>query len=485
VGFDKRTGLYFDNLHLRDSDIDLATAKRLAPAVVVPGRLNAVGTLNGPMRNVTFVGTARHHDGTRPVSRFEGRVHLDTRGDVLGVGLDVQLEPLSFEGIRRGFPSLLSKGEVSGHLAMDGTLERMQVDADVSGDVGALSAQGIVTMRPPRWGADGLTVRFRNLDLAALRGSGPATALNGEAVATGSIDTLRAPEGSLQLALQRSRIREWNLDTLFTTLAVRDSVIGVDTLYTEWQGARAGGSGTLGWAASHTGTMAFHLAADSLVAFDSLLLAMTKQTRDSAKTFQLPLAGSATAAVTLSGHLDSLSMLGSFDARGLAFQGYRAPRLTGTFASGGGDQGALKIAIQADTLTAQADSLPSSVWTFHEVTASVDGYTDSLGWVVGTGIGNGPRVDGAGWWSRRHEQTVLGLDSLHADLVTRPWRLLAPATVVLSDSAPLIDSLELAAVDRSGSVRLAGRLPFDGPGNLSLEWNSRGCTRWPARTPPA
>jgi autotransporter translocation and assembly factor TamB len=469
VGFDKRTGLYFDNLHLRDSDIDLGTARRLAPAVVVPGRLNAVGTLNGPMRNVTFVGTARHHDGTRPVSRLEGRVHLDTRGEVLGVGLDVQLEPLSFEGIRRGFPALRSRGDVSGHLAMDGTLERMTVDADVSGDIGAIRAQGIVTMRPPQWGADGLMVRFRQLDLAALRGSGPATALNGEAVATGSMDTLRAPEGSLQLALQRSRIREWNLDTLFTNLAVRDSVIGVDTLYTEWQGARAGGSGTLGWASPHTGTMAFHLAADSLIAFDSLLLAMTKQTRDSARTFQLPLTGRATAAVTLSGHLDSLNMLGSFDARDLAFQGYRAPRLTGTFASGGGDHGRLTVAIQADTFTAQADSLPSSVWTFHELTASVEGFADSLGWAVGTGIGTGPRVDGAGWWSRRHERNVLGLDSLRADLVTRPWRLLAPATVVLSDSAPLIDSLELSAVDRSGSVRLAGRLPLDAPGEMTVD----------------
>src|SRR5574338_468933 len=188
----------------------------------------------------------------------------------------------------------------------------MNVDADVAGEIGAIRAQGIVTMRPPRWGADGLMVRLRQLDLAARRGSGPATALNGEALATGSIDTLRAPEGSLQLALQRSRIREWNLDTLFTTLAVRDSVIGVDTLYTEWQGARAGGSGTLGWAGPHTGTMAFHLAADSLVAFDSLLLASTGQVRDPSHTFELPLAGSATGALTLGGNLDSLAILGSF-----------------------------------------------------------------------------------------------------------------------------------------------------------------------------
>jgi translocation and assembly module TamB len=469
VGFDKRAGLYFDHLRVRDSDIDLRTAKRLAPAVIVPGRLNAVGTLDGPLRDVTFTGTARHHDGDRPVSRLDGRVHLDTRGETLGVSLDVQLDPLAFDGIRRGFPALHTAGAITGHLAMDGTLARMMVDADVAGEIGEVRAHGGVTMLPPRWGADALRVEFRRLDLAALTGKGIRTSLNGAAVATGSVDTLRAPDGSLELALHRSRVREWSLDTLYANVAVRDSVIAVDTLYTEWQGARAGGSGTLGWAAPHDGTMAFHLAADSLTAFDSLLLATLQQTRDSARRFQVPLTGSATAALSLSGNLDSLLALGSFDARRLAFQGYRAPRLSGTFTSGRGSGAPLAITVRADTVTFQADSLPSSIWVFHELTGAMDGSRDSLGWSVGSGIGNGPRVDGAGWWSNRHGRTVLGLDTLHADLITRPWRLLAPATVVLSDSAPALDSLELAAVDRSGSIRVSGRIPAKAPGALTVD----------------
>ena len=61
---------------------------------------------------------------------------------------------------------------------------------------------------------------------------------------------------------------------------VRDSIIRVDTAYAEWQGARASGAGTLGWAAPHDGRMRFALAADSLIGFDSLLLAVTGQTRD-------------------------------------------------------------------------------------------------------------------------------------------------------------------------------------------------------------
>src|SRR5690606_12291431 len=296
VGFGEPAGLYFENFSVRDSDIDLGTVERLAPAVVVPGRIAAVGTLDGPMRNVTFRGTARHRDGDRPVSELEGTVRLDTRGEELGVGLNVTLDPLAFEGVRRGFPSLGTRGSVRGRLQMEGVLSRMQVDADLVGEIGEITASGEVTMLPPRWGADNLFVSFARLDLAALRGGGPVTSLFGDMAVSGVVDTLQAPEGSLQLSLRESRVREWTIDTVFARASAADSILTVDTVYTEWKGARAGGSGTLGWSRPHTGTMAFTLAADSLVAFDSLLLAVTGQSRDTLGARQ-PLDGQGTAAL--------------------------------------------------------------------------------------------------------------------------------------------------------------------------------------------
>ena len=73
------SGLTFTNFGVRQSDIDLRTVRRIAPAVILPGRLTAVGHLNGPLRNVTFNGTAQHQDLDRPPSQLEGTVHLDTR----------------------------------------------------------------------------------------------------------------------------------------------------------------------------------------------------------------------------------------------------------------------------------------------------------------------------------------------------------------------------------------------------------------------
>ena len=169
-------------------------------------------------------------------------VHLDTRSDSLALATDVVFDPLSFEGIRRAFPSLKTRGDLRGRFRSEGTLSRLAVDADLTGDLGAVRAEGFVTLLPPKWGADGLRLHFTRLDLATLGGGKLPTALAGELRATGSIDTLRAPEGDLELALTRSRIREWTIDSLFGRGGVHDSVIRVDTAYAEWQGARAAGA---------------------------------------------------------------------------------------------------------------------------------------------------------------------------------------------------------------------------------------------------
>ena len=55
--------------------------------------------------------------------------------------------------------------------------------------------------------------------------------------ATGRIDTLRAPEGDLQLALTRSRIREWTLDSVFGRGSVQISAY-IDQIAASYLGER-------------------------------------------------------------------------------------------------------------------------------------------------------------------------------------------------------------------------------------------------------
>jgi hypothetical protein len=461
VGATRDSGLTFTNFTVRRSDVDLHTVRRLAPAVILEGRLAAAGILDGPLRNVTFRGTATQRDGDRPPSTANGTVYLDTRFDSLSLATDVTFDPLSFEGIRRAFPTLKAQGDLRGPFRGQGRLGHLAVDADLRGDLGDVTAHGFVTLLPPRWGADDLRLEFSRLDLARLSGGKLSTALNGRLHATGSIDTLRAPEGDLELALGRSRVREWTLDSLFGHGSVHDSVIRVDTAYAEWQGARAAGAGTLGWAAPHDGRMRFDLAADSLIGFDSLLLAVTRQRRDTTPDSR-PLGGRAAGRVDLAGSLDSLRADAAAEVFGFEWLRLRSPHLTGGLHWLGGRRP--RIAGQAN-----ADTLRVGQWVLGAPGGAVQGFSDSLRWSGGTGLGAESRFDAAGQWFRQGDVRLLEVDSLLAQLAVRRYRLAEPVAVTLSDSAPSVGTATLRAVDGSSVLQAAGRIPGKAPGSLRVQ----------------
>ena len=460
VGASRDSGLVFTNFGVRQSDIDLGTVRRVAPAVILPGRMTAVGVLNGPLRNVTFNGSAQHQDQDRPPSQLEGTVHLDTRFQNLGLATDVTLDPLSFEGIRRAFPSLKALGDLRGRFQSRGTLADLAVDASLAGQIGEFEAHGGITVQPPRWGADDLLLRFSNLNLQALTGRNLPTSLNGELTASGRTDTVNAPDGELRLAMSRSRIREWTLDSIHAVAGVHDSLIRLDTAYAIWKGARVGGSGTLGWTVPHKGRMNFTLAADSLIAFDSLLLAATGQTRDPSPESR-PLSGTAHATVQLAGSLDTLEMTGDARIQNLEWQRISSPEVTGAFSWTGGGRPQL-------TASVGSDSIAVGNWNFHRVGAQARGWVDSLDWSAGTGIGPDVRIDGSGQWWRHGPVQVAWFDSLTAQLPVHRYRLDESFAVTLSDSAPAVSPLVLRAEDGSAVLQAGGRVPGASEGSMTV-----------------
>ena len=459
-------GAIFEDFLISVSDFDLRSIRLVSPAVQLNGRAQLAGTLQGPWKNVVFEGRVEHRDGDGELSAIEGLVRLDTRGEVLGLETDLQLDPIDFDGIRGSFPGLTMRGEITGSLKSVGDLSRLAIDANVEGDIGTVQATGNVTLMPPRLGADSLSVRFTYLNLAAIQDSAIPTSLNGHALISMMTDTLRAPEGSISLVLDSSTVREFQLDSLRTVFAIRDSILELDTLEAAWGGEQTGGRvsgrGTLGWTYPKTGELTIVARADSLAPFDSLLLSLTGAKHDSATGMQ-PLSGSARANLTLTGAVDSIRAEGVVALQELRWQNIRSPYDSVTLEWTGGKRARAAVGVVADTILVGA-----GVYT--AVNVQVAGWTDSLSWAGSLKAGERATLSGGGrWWERNQQGWVLSVDTMTAGLPEHTWRLDAPADIAIGKDVLRFTQVNLMTEDGSGSLVLSGEMPRSSPGRLVIE----------------
>ena len=445
VHIDDSLGLVFDSIAVRESDIDLRTVRYFAPAVLLEGRLQASGTLRGPVRNAAFEGSVSHSDGERPTSSAFGTFRLDTRGDTLALAVDVQVDPIDFEGIRRGLPRLPSRGQLVGRVWMEGPVTAMAVDVDVTGQLGSVTLKGTASLLPDALGGAPLTAKFSDLDLAALLGRGPATRLNGTAVLDGTADSLAGHAGSIVVDLGPGRIREFAFDTLAMALEAADSLITLDTLQFGWERGQLAGSGTLGWRLPRTGRMGFALQVDSLGVFDALVVEGLGLTRDT--TAWNDLDGLLYARLELTGSLDALGAIGQATVLDVALAQVEADVVRGALAWAGGVNQSLSLTLRADTLAIGSFEFPVA-------SLQLQGAPDSIAW-QGTVemehhtsvMASGERVIGPGFERWR-------VDSVAADLIATKWDLLTPTVLELTDSNATFSGIDFAARDGSGVFRV-------------------------------
>jgi translocation and assembly module TamB len=428
--------------------------------VILEGRLGLSGTLNGPWKNVVFAGAIEHRDGERRPSHLNGTARLDTRGAIVGLETDLILDSLSFDGIRRSFPTLSARGALGGRVKLSGTLDHLAIDADVSGAVGRIEALGHATLLPPRWAADSLRLRLSRLNLDALTGgAAPVSALNGVVHVTGTADSAAAPVGRLVASLGAGRIREFAFDSAAVQLHATDSLITLDTLTVGWDGGWLVGGGAIGFAPPHTGRITLHADARDLAAFDSLARGLTGFGRDPTGA-ESELSGRGSAGATIEGALGALRIDGTARIDSLRWLQYRVQ----------GIQGRLQLATLDTTLDASLtiDSLSAHHLAFSQVRGLVRGHPDSLAWLA-FGRGSALARLGAGGWSTRHlGERVFHADSVNLDLLRGEWRLAAPFSVRVRDSLIGLDSVRFITRDGSGSIEVAGDIPRTAPGNLSL-----------------
>jgi len=452
-------GFIFHGVTVDSADLDFPTIRLAVPAAILEGRVRGSGMLDGPWKDVTFTGHLVQHDADRPESATEGRIRINTRDSVVAVDADLQFVPLEFEGVRRSFPTLTALGGLTGPVHLSGPLDRMFLRADVQGRLGKVKAEGIVTMLPPKWGADSLRVEFRDLDLNAVRGHGPATRLAGTALVSGSVDSLVAPEGDLALTLGPSSVREVSFDTLVARVGVHDSVIVVDTARLGLAGAVVAASGTLGWVHPHDGTLTLSAHATGLGAFDSVLTVAMNPAPDSAMARER-LEGAADARMTVKGSLDSLEVNGTASASQVHWNGYRIPATAARLAWSGGTRPMVRFEATVDSLTRRTFDL-------HEVTLTAVGFADSLRWQLGAASGSVLALRSRGEFRNDGERS-LRVDTLDFSLRGNAWSSEAPVHVSLADSAWSFSETVLSRKDGSARIAVNGTVPGKAEGEFDI-----------------
>ena len=478
VNLKANDGIRFEGFDVEASSLDLGTVARLASAVTLHGKLEATGTLSGPLRDAQLIGTLTHHDGARPASTLVGRVRLDTRSDLLGVYADVRADSLSFDGLRGSFPSLPLHGAVAGPVKLAGPVDALELHADLHGPGGAVRGDGTLVLERPHLGARDLTVVTRDLDLASWLDAAPHSRLN--VTARGSVvgDSATPPVGVATVVLGQSEFAGAGVDSGGGAhLRFADQRLYVDSLRITQSGVVAAGSGSLGWMRGTRGQLALDFTADSLNALDSLVTWLAGGAPVAADPPAEPsrpgrpgdreLGGAARVLLTLEGSLDSIGVDARASVERFGWHGWRVPSGRARLVWSPGRHSRFGF-------DATLDSLEYGMFGFSGIAAAAHGTTDSLTWFVRSRIGEGGALLGGGRFARRAGATdrgvlAVGVDSLAVHLPGDAWVLERPTELVVTDSAASVSRLALHSAYGPGKLLLEGDLPNRGRADAHLQ----------------
>jgi translocation and assembly module TamB len=460
-------GLRFRGVRVSAADLDLATLRLAAPAVILEGRLTGTGVLDGAWRNVTFSGELRHQDGDRPASAATGWIRLDTRAPVVVLDGELEFAPLAFEGIRRAFPGLTIEGDAVGSVRLSGPTDRLWIETNLRGDLGHVVADGSVGLTPTGWRSDSLEVRFSGLDLATVRGGlAPPTALAGRAVIQWTAEEASDPEGlgivpsgSVDLVLGPSWIREFRMDTAVVRFHVADSVLRVDTAYVAWPGGETRAQGALGWRHPHQGRLDIAVVAPRLAAFDSMLAGVIRG-EETPEGSRRRLDGALDALLTIRGALDSFDVSGEVELGAGQFAAVDVPRGRGRFFWQGGSRPTFDLLLEVDSLRAGR-------MRFGGLRAYASGAADSLLWrgYTRTGAAGDAYVAGR---AMRGQALQVQVDTVDLRVLDHRWQLREPVTAVLGDSVYALTPVYLRTDDGAAFITVEGSIPNAGEGEADI-----------------
>ena len=343
------------------------------------------------------------------------------------------------------------------------------MNGDLHGALGRVRADGVVALQPPHYGADGLVLDFGNLDLSLLAPGAPTTRLTGRLEATGTLDSLRPPEGLDHPGAAAGRgarilVRQRRRCGLIADRRPDRCRYALPALARRPPRRRVA---TSAGAVADSGQLTLTAGAESLEPFDSLLTALAGPA-DTTDTLSHWLDGSGEAVLTLTGSLDSLRGVLDAAVHDVLWRDVRSPG----------------AALHADWTTRRPHLRGGADLTFDSIsvgtvvdaqwrcgnprampipcpgTAGVDigeaGRVAAGGRVVADAAGpRAPPRQPARWTSAAHH-----------------WELQEPVRALLGDSLIAISPFRLVAEDGSGDLKVAGLVPRAAGGAFQVSVNN-------------
>ena len=474
--------------HALDVDIatlDLRTIQYLfASFPRLQGTVSGTATLDSSWLDTRFHNANLvHHDGNLPISHFTGDGRVTQAPKFTAFDVTLQAQPLSFTTFAHSYPGLAFRGNFSGPLRIRGTMDDLDVTANLSGDAGTMVVNGNFDLDTATGYAGRGTASVADLDVQALleRSTLPSTSLAGRAAFDMHGDSVATLSGSLNVDLDQSRIEPVDVTGATGSFTFGDGRMHVDTLNIVSSVAHVAAKGSLGLAPNVVDSLHYAVVIDSLgglrpwilprAASDTLprdTTALTerdlelRQRRDS-------LDGTAHAEGVLIGSIDTLLARGVIAGDSLFVSGNRVATARASYDLSG---------LPADargTVTARADSLLIATVAVDSMRGQLTMQSPSRGTLSVNAASNrktGSFVVGSHLsFDRSLDSMRILVDSLGGLIDTHTWGLVTPATIVFDTVGTRIDSV-VARSGEGGSVVLKATLPNTRPVNLSARVDS-------------
>lgn len=427
--------------------VDLRTIRYVNPSFPeLNGIVRGTARLDSLWYDVRFRDADLEHvDGDGPTTRLTGRGRM-TVGDV-NTRFDVALnaQPMAFAMVARSYPSIPVRVPMSGPLSIVGSSDSLGVVAAFTSPDGAVAFRGVADVYAdsldPRLGFDG-TWTFDSLDVRRLLANDalPSTRLAGRVSGAIHGDTLLPTlEGAVSVDVGRGTLDGVRLYGATAQVALRDSVMQVDSLRLETAAATLTAQGRLGLGPTRRDSLMLGAYVDSLGGLRSYLA--------SGAGASDTIAGSLAVNAVLEGNPESLDLRMAIDGGQLVRNGVAARRL-------GADVRVRDLTgTPAIDLSMRADTVRAGGLAFVQATAEARTRADG---VIDVGVGaearTGPALRANGTVRMAGDTTHVRLERGTLVVADEAWTLRDTAQLVQVGGRVRLDSLVLAGPDSARAV---------------------------------